>query len=73
MDFNKENDQFEKEQSRVVKICLIKYKCILGGLVLLFGVIQIVILAVLSKEDIKITSLFNSFQSYMRNISNKNV
>lgn len=55
--FEAENEHFEQESSRLVKICILKYKCFLVFLFSIFAISQIALLAIINSDVSVISSL----------------
>ena len=75
MEFNFEtnNSLIRQEPSRIVKICILCYKCVLGGLALFLTAVQIVILTVLTGERDIIDKLQQMLTNYSRNVLFTNI
>ena len=69
-DFTEVNEQNKTAESRVVKICLVKYKCVLVLLAAVFTVIQFSILFLTQTKSLdQIGKLAGLFTNYRSNIS----
>lgn len=57
--FSEENKHFEKEESRLVKVCILKYKCFLAVFFVIFTIAQLSLLALIKSDFAVIESLEN--------------
>jgi hypothetical protein len=65
-EITKVDDQISKEQSRVVKICMLKYKCFIVGTFIIFSLIQILLILVISG---KFNSLLENISVLRKNVT----
>ena len=68
LNFDRENSILRDEQSRTVKICMICYKCILGGLMLIITSIQIGVIFILNQKDNSLAVLSDFIRNSTKNV-----
>lgn len=71
LNFEATDLQIQKEESRIVKICLVKYKCILIALFVIICLVQFALL--LLNKPFNSDLFIQQFQSLIANFSSKNV
>lgn len=68
LNFDRNNSLIRQEPSRIVKICILCYKCALGGIALFLATVQIVILTILTGERDIIYKFQQMLTNYSRNV-----